>query len=241
MSKISADASAAPKTEPAQQKSPQDAPAKPYTQWILPGKKLGRPLKSDSQKPRAVKKAENLSKRELLVQRVRPAFEKYCLAIANGARAREALAIANVPYGDIQHGCNHSAELKQMLEDAKAYREQQRIEERHDEINHRAVNGYEEPMVSAGRKVCTRVVRSDRLLELLYKCDHPELFTHKIENNVNITARTITELVAEIESKTPIGTTRPTVFIGSGEAKRLTDGAIDADPDESEQPPSEEE
>ena len=193
--------------------------------------KRGRPRKADSQKTFKEREIEKKSKRELLVERVRPAFYKYCIAIANGARAKEALAIAGVSYADITHGYNHSAELKQLLEDAKKERERIRIEEMHDEIYQRAVEGHDEPMVSAGRKVCTRKVRSDRLLELLYKCEHPEIFIHRVEGNLNITARSVNDLIDEIEKNTPIGVNKPTVFLGEGEAKKLAEGAIEVPAD----------
>ena len=176
-------------------------------------RRIGPPAKPDSSGPPAQRKAIKLTKAKALVERVRPAFYKYCIAIANGARAKEALAIAGVSYGDITHGFNHSAELKQLLEDAKAERDRIRAEELHDEIYQRAVEGHDEPMVSAGRKVCTRKVRSDRLLELLYKCEHPEIFIHRVEGNLSITARSVNDLVDEIERKTPLGGNKPSVLI----------------------------
>lgn len=216
MTQISADASAA------QQPKPIDPAADPLLAWEAPKRKRGRPKKSEISEnhlSNAERHERKLTREQEFVKRVTPAVVKYCVAIANGARAREALAIAKIPWTDISKGMWFSPYLKKLMEEAIAERDRKRSEELHDEIYHRAVNGHQEPMVSAGRKVCTRTVRSDRLAELLFKCEHPDLFIHKIEGNVNITARTITDIVAELESKTPIGTNKPTVFLNPASEK----------------------
>ena len=242
MTQISADSSAA------QQPKPADPAADPLLAWEAPKRKRGRPKKSEISEnhlSNAERHQRKLTREQEFVKRVTPAAIKYCVAIANGARAREAVAIAKVPYSDISKALWYSPYLKQLLSEAIAERDRKRSEELHDEVFHRAVNGHPEPMVSAGRKVCNRTVRSDRLLELLYKCEHPEIFIHKIEGNVNVTARTITDIVAELENKTPIGTNKPTVYLNPAPEKpgdktipeRVLDAVLEDLPPEPPPPP----
>ena len=205
--------------------------------------KIGRPKKADSEAGNEAGKSKLQSKRAAFVEKVRPKFQRFCIALASGARTREALVISDVGWGEIQHGMNHSAELKALYEDAQKIRSQRKKEDLEEEVYHRAVHGHKEPMVSAGKHVCDKIVRSDRLIELLYRANHPELFVQRTESNVNITARTVGDLIEQIEDKTPIGATAPCVFIGEAKVEPEPEDAEAKAEDESQdvKPPSGEE
>lgn len=213
------------------------------TVFTIPKRGRGRPKKPDHLKKNYDAIQARETKKKAHLAKFRPLVEKYCMAIAAGARAKQAMAVCGLTWEDIRLAGVYDPTLRVLMEEAKAERQRIQTEEIEDEVYHRAVEGYEEPIASAGRVVAHKTVRSDRLIEMLYRTSHPEQFIQRHESNVNVSARTVSDLIKELELKTPIGSNGPSVFIGEVEPNKLISApAEDADVEyEDEKPAASEE
>ena len=90
--------------------------------------------------------------------------------------------------------------LKKKYEDAKSVREEMRKEMREDALFTRAVEGVPRLVASGGKLVGEDRIYSDKLLEIAYMKDHPELMQDKGGGNTNIDF-----FLQQIENATPIG------------------------------------
>jgi len=114
-------------------------------------------------------------------------------------------------------------EFRKLYEEAKEIREEVRREQREDAVHHRAVEGYDRTVASGGVAVAVDKVYSDKLLELVYLKDHPEL----VPQNGGAGPTNIDVVLAQIEQATPIGQHAKAEVIRAAlrEKDRLGEGA----------------
>jgi hypothetical protein len=178
------------------------APAAPPRRRKKPGPKPGpkAAFLRKRNRERAAQKEAFLPKFDLFLERLR----------ANDSH-RDALDAANLSWADVSTQLNtNDLSLRARYDAAKALREEFRKEERLDALHARGVKGVQEPMVSAGQRVCDRTVYSDACLLKAVVADNPGKFAdrQKLDATLN-TPETLADLVRQIEDATPPGTTAP--------------------------------
>lgn len=90
--------------------------------------------------------------------------------------------------------------MRKQYEDAKQVREEMRNEMMEDSMFSRAVEGVDKTIASGGQLIAVDKVYSDKLLEILYMKNHPELVQDKSGGVANVDI-----LLQQIENHTPIG------------------------------------
>lgn len=122
---------------------------------------------------------KKVSAKDLEADRLRRAIE-YCNLLANRFRHNEAATAAGIQWAEFRLLVCKNEELATLYQEAQEIRRMGVAEQVQDNIERRALEGWDEPIYQGGKQVGYRRRFSDRCMEMLAKSVSPEKFSEQI-------------------------------------------------------------
>lgn len=126
-------------------------------------------------------------------------LDALCAALRAGDDIRAAIKKSGAPWETFHERATADIAVAGRIEAARAARESYRLLVRLDEMHRRAVDGFTDPIVSAGKLVTDHQVYSDMLLLNLVKADNPDKFADRSKSDVTVTGNPWADIVQHIE------------------------------------------